>query len=611
MTTLRSTIFDGRLQPVTNLALNPKMVRASAGSTVARRNLALNPSFGTGDASNTQNIGSGNSQVLVSAQSKYYGSYGLRRTANIAGNALGHGWFTGTVQPGKYAVTMWVRPSHTRSMTIYSEGTATKTNQSPSSQPGAGRNLTANQWYEVRYFVNVTVAGTIKPGLLGNASEAGEWLDYGSCIIEAVPDFLPYFDGNTVNDLGFAYSWEGGAHASSSVAKASVTEVNRNLILNPRGVSSGTAWYSQPPTDVTLSVTADNSGPDSQNVGILTRTGGAATGALSYRLQPGNVSVNVLGTAVASQIIYGQLKVWAGPEIVGKSLTIEHPVRDTAAAISYQNTFASPLLVSGWNTISYSLTLTPRQTMTNIKEMLSPQIVINNVTAASGAVIMKVTDWVYSFNPITGFFDGNTTNDASLTPSWTGTAYASASVVSGISPHLAIREPQGLVHLTPKGLRLSGDWYTPGSDTAVKVAGDRNALTGLGITFVPGKTYTVVATLELTAAQTGSLNANARSIKIEANSSSTYAIIASSPVATNAPGVYILRVTFTVPLNAVWLRVRLFNGAPVGGGDVYWRDLTIVEGAYGGPSVNGDQAGAIWRGVPNNSQSVGYPPSVA
>lgn len=216
---------------------------------------------------------------------------------------------------------------------------------------------------------------------------------------------------------------------------------------------------------------------------------------------------------------------------------------------------------------------------------LSVRNSINNTGMSWGATDYLDQSGLYIGN-VTEYFDGIETSDSDLVPSWTGAENASQSILSGY-------------YITNVGIGggspiRSTQWFKAGhsslrvldnganNDSGAWVAGSSaiNSLSGLGMTFQAGSTYTIIGTIRLTAAQTGTLSSDARNIQVIYNSVSgwTGATGVRSTAAPNAAGTYGCSVTFTLPANAVGIGVRLRNGAGYGGGDVWWDDFSIISG---------------------------------
>ena len=200
------------------------------------------------------------------------------------------------------------------------------------------------------------------------------------------------------------------------------------------------------------------------------------------------------------------------------------------------------------------------------------------------------------------FFDGVASPDTDLTAAWTGAVNNSASVLNGVGvdnttnpgPSVARAfSSTGWASAGSKSLRIVP--IAESANTSMFVAGSSSALTGLGVTFVAGQTYTVMAKCRLLAAQTGTLDGSARKIRVTYDGTGGSNFF--SAAAPNAAGVTTLSITFTVPADATNCRVHLYNGALQGNGDVWWDDLLIVQGAYAGPYFDGSTRPKIRRNL--------------
>jgi len=214
------------------------------------------------------------------------------------------------------------------------------------------------------------------------------------------------------------------------------------------------------------------------------------------------------------------------------------------------------------------------------------------------------------------YFGGSYSPDTDLTAAWTGTANASASILTGLQvastvdwgTNRNVRSSQW--SLLGKSMRVIPT-SASSNDTFAVVAGSDASLSGQGVTFVVGRTYTILATSRLAAAQTGTLNANARRIRIACNTVAgwTGATSTTSTQATNAAGVTEHRFSFTVPASAVWCIAQCYNGASSGCGDVWWDSLLLAQGNYTGPYFDGSfspdtDLTAAWTGTANASVSI-------
>jgi len=222
-------------------------------------------------------------------------------------------------------------------------------------------------------------------------------------------------------------------------------------------------------------------------------------------------------------------------------------------------------------------------------------------TNLTGAVTGLLVEQVDGTAPTsTEFFDGSTLPAGDFTHAWTGTADASASVQYGT----AVPAVTGFGSLRIQ----STEWAKSGAKSARLIPlSNQSCLqfpTGFHVTtLLPGKTYTAMATLRMTAVQSGSIQGAARTIEAQTKVAGVYSAQRSAP-APNLPGVYPLRVTFTVPADATEAFVRLVGGASVG--DTWWDDFLIVEGTYTGPYFDGSTPPKVRRNmVPNPNFGTG------
>ena len=216
------------------------------------------------------------------------------------------------------------------------------------------------------------------------------------------------------------------------------------------------------------------------------------------------------------------------------------------------------------------------------------------------------------------FFEGGLNIDSDYLAAWVGTANASNSVLYTDSPSKYVATNATLVQspnwsaARTNSLRVVAGYAPSGANTTyANVGSSANAITS-GVV-AANKTYTILATSYLAAAQTGTLNSLARSISVTGD------VTASSTPAPNAAGVTQHRLTFTVPSGATNVSIRLYNGASQGNGDVYWDNILVVEGTYLGTYFDGYTANqtdvpglvnAAWTGTVDDSTSVASPLSI-
>lgn len=188
------------------------------------------------------------------------------------------------------------------------------------------------------------------------------------------------------------------------------------------------------------------------------------------------------------------------------------------------------------------------------------------------------------------YFGGTYSPDSDYVSSWGGTADDSQTVATvnlavnatnAGSSEWFVFSSQQWARTGTRSLRIANISNMDGQGYAV-VAGASDSLTGLGVTFVPGKTYTVLAYLNMVDAQFSPFSL-ARRIRVRGNLGAGNVEIALSDQPPNAPGTHEVRLTFTLPAGATSCYVLAYHGAPAGNSSVRWDDLMIVEGAYTGP----------------------------
>lgn len=268
---------------------------------------------------------------------------------------------------------------------------------------------------------------------------------------------------------------------------------------------------------------------------------------------------------------------------------------------------------------------------------------IATLTADASVAPADVPMWVGEVMAQEGFevedyFDGNGGPDVDYVYAWAGEAGASQAIKLGAVPFdvTAYTPPTAEALGWGEGGWGEGGWggyasfgpataslgasggrlriHPIGADpqTSAILGGDSASSMNAGM--LAGGTYTVLATFSQDAPQVGPVDeAFARRIRVVYNTveGHTAATTILSEQAPNTAGLETeLRLTFTLPDDAVWAQVQLGNGAAAGGGDVFYDRAAIITGAYDGgwfdgdTAPNGDTARTIWSGEPDYSTSV-------
>jgi hypothetical protein len=217
----------------------------------------------------------------------------------------------------------------------------------------------------------------------------------------------------------------------------------------------------------------------------------------------------------------------------------------------------------------------------------------------NGTVIL-IGDAMAEKSPIFGgFFCGDVSQDADMTPAWVGTNNNSQSILQGASV-------SGSTAGASRVAISSTKWAASGTKSVRVIPTTSVSDTGGAVvhTFVPTdgtKQFTILATCHLEAPQT-SPGPNARRIFVDSGQFSAQA--------PNAPGTTELRMTYTH--DGSTKTVNLIGGTSIGNGDVWWDNVMVIEGAYTGPYFDGASGPAVinnqlgtpaWTGAANASTS--------
>lgn len=142
---------------------------------------------------------------------------------------------------------------------------------------------------------------------------------------------------------------------------------------------------------------------------------------------------------------------------------------------------------------------------------------------------------------------------------------------------------------------------TSSADTFASVGGQSNL-----INLTPGEVYTVTATSRLAAAQTGVSDGRARRVVVYSWTGATASSLPSSTAMANAVGSAGHSATFTVPLSATGIDVRLYSGATNSADNsIYWDNVMITKGSDAVQYGDGSSTGWFWDGTTNASMSIG------
>lgn len=203
------------------------------------------------------------------------------------------------------------------------------------------------------------------------------------------------------------------------------------------------------------------------------------------------------------------------------------------------------------------------------------------------------------------YFDGDfqADPDPDLTPSWTGTVGYSESVLTAPAPARTVPGTNAM-----RGWQ-SGAWSAD-REKSLRIrslydASNAGSYIGAtGVTFTPGVTYTARAVVRIEAPLVGPMRSER--MKLQVRSGGT--IVASSNLPPNEAGEHEVSVTWVATENNT---LRLYHGGTYQAGDVWFDNLTVVEGDRAAEYFDGDTipdddelVRYLWTGAPDDSQSI-------
>jgi hypothetical protein len=389
---------------------------------------------------------------------------------------------------------------------------------------------------------------------------------------------------------------------------------------DPDGYTSGSYNSSNVPDSVHTNLFTNPSFEDTSgtlevrrnfctNPRFISNTGWSATGNVSW---VGNGQAAVADAAPTGTLLpYESTAATAAPgEVWTVSRDFSVPVGAPPITLQYSiSPYAGATAVTSEFVYSPNVTIQPGQTVRVSVTSKALGSTITHVRAIpylrenpgntgrrlnSDRVLMEKVAYVGDY------FDGSTTPDSDLTPSWTAGVDNSVSILTATIPAMVVGSYDG----TGWTVR-SSQWASSGSYSMKIIPRSTNTAyyyrTAVSLGLTVGKTYTAVGKVRLTAPQgTAAVSYPRRSIRYRVNG--TYVADVAAP---NVAGVHEPRITFTVE-NPTDL--FMITGGTLTDGPVWWDDLTFVEGVYTGPAFSGNTTTTPyevykWSGLPNASTS--------
>lgn len=372
----------------------------------------------------------------------------------------------------------------------------------------------------------------------------------------ASPD---YYEGTG----DFTHGWTGTANASTSVQNATAAS---GFLSASTGVPFS-------------SVISPYMG--SRSAGVMTKGGNGDGG---YWLD----STVVAGTAYT-------FSVWVKLMASVGTFSIVLRWKDAASTILSDGggNVHSSLTIGQWTRVSW--TETAPANATKLQPML--RVYSGSYTATPFYVDGCLIEARPMLSP---YFDGNTAAGGDFTYLWQGTPNATVSYQQATRTGTYIGGASLPIRST--------DWSASGTYSCRHIStypAIGSAYIDLKVTgsLIPGQTYTLLVTCRVAAT---SVTAPDRKLAILMYGAGAHKYT----MIPNAPGVYPVRLTFTLPAEGLTsYYLRLYNGGVAGDADCWWDNLLLVEGDYAGDFINPEQnLLAKWDGAAHTSTSVGYSP---
>ena len=569
---------SGTLDVRTNLATNPSM-ETTGSTTNTRSNLAVNPSFETASGTVTvrTNLASDPRATVAHTTNNILGW----RTARWFGGGSGtgtHTFRTGQTD-GPSGLTTYLRKEWTTA-----GNTTGDTGFEHSFGGTAGYPVSASQTYTVSSFLRVNSAASKTGGLQINL------YDSAGVLLTAI------YSGGLTNTTTFTPgTWTRLSHTFTTVANSAFMHVISDI-------DGGTNWVAGESLDGTgllveqspvLGIYFDGSTPISNlvtNPSFATDTAGwSVVSSTITRVtnQGGDGHVGELSQTISGGIrntaVYllngrpGQYSVSFDMKGTDASFTnVRCFFYNTATATVVSESLTTPLIKDG-NFNRYSFTFTATDSWDKVyMEVQGANIPLGTKAWIDRALILNTP------SASSDYFEG--TGDFAY--AWSGTADASTSIQTA-SRVASLTNTYNCAPVMSslwsgngtKSMRLIPTSSTT-NESFVSIDGTWSSFG----TLVKGRTYTVAATLRLTAPLTSTLHSRALSISYRDDTGRTQ-----YTAGTNTAGEQRIVLTFTVPATGTTYGfIEFHNGASVGNGEVWWDDVVLEEGTLAGAYFDGD-----------------------
>lgn len=417
---------------------------------------------------------------------------------------------------------------------------------------------------------------------LNSSNTVGTIYLRGGAVIAGTTGGTPFDGTYAQSSEKFTYSWTGTAYASKSVETAYAPQASGIIESATSGTIAYQVW------DTTI------------NDWIMR----VKVPAYAVTSSWGRYAVlsSVLGAAQTS--LSGVTRIRCSQATTAQIQVIEDAGGATGAQVVGGAAVGTSWTDLAWQGVPY----------TSYTSIARTRISISNAVVSYDITYDVQFTAVYPGGTPVDYFDGATPAvGTDYRYSWEGAADASVSAMK-------VDVPTGFAAPTSRQWARSNQWASDGQ-YALRVAPYGNSSDSFaqmdGAAGMPsamdsvGRTFTVSGTIRVPRTQVDNGDSRARKIIVNMQLS-TGGVDFRSAAAPNAPGVYRLSVTFTVPADMLgWNFIRFYNGDTGSAAqDVWWDELMMVEGTYSGPYVDGDDLDWVWDGVKDASSSRGYAPSV-
>lgn len=276
--------------------------------------------------------------------------------------------------------------------------------------------------------------------------------------------------------------------------------------------------------------------------------------------------------------------------------------------------YTGPIVADEWNRGSITV-MVPEgvsfmTSYVNVLFMDNTSLQVGDTLDATGLLVEKSS-------VIGPYFDGSYSPDPDLTPSWTGTANESPSILTGqkVTSFFVTSAAKAQYRSAKHGVALVP--ISPSSgDSALYILGQNF---GAGVSrLLPGKWYAAKLAIYIDSPITKT-HLNSLSLIAEYDSTTTWSnntqILAKDSIVENISGEHTVTITFQVPTDVekpmVW--IRAYNGSKIPTDIVYFNNILIAQAdteeealrLVQAPYRDGDSPGWTWDGMPGLSASRG------